>query len=66
MTGVQTCALPISRLKELGFGDDQIARIHGPIGLRLGGRSPAEIAISIMAQVTQVLHTMAEADEGGD
>jgi xanthine dehydrogenase accessory factor len=56
----------LARFKELGFGDDQLARIHGPIGLRLGGRSPAEIAISIMAQVTQVLHTMAEADEGGD
>jgi xanthine dehydrogenase accessory factor len=56
----------LARLKELGFGDDQLTRIHGPIGLRLGGRSPAEIAISIMAQVTQVLHTMAEADEGGD
>ena len=55
----------LARLKELGFGDDQLARIHGPIGLRLGGRSPAEIAISIMAQITQVLHTTTGADEGG-
>ncbi|MCZ6838452.1 MAG: XdhC family protein, partial [Alphaproteobacteria bacterium] len=33
-----------------------IARIHAPIGLNIGGKSPAEIAISIMAQITEVLH----------
>lgn len=43
------------RLREEGFDDAAIARIHGPVGLPLGGRSPAEIAISVMAQVTQVL-----------
>jgi xanthine dehydrogenase accessory factor len=43
------------RLKEMGFTDSDLARIHGPIGLAIGAVSPAEIAISILAQMTQVL-----------
>lgn len=46
----------VERLKEAGFTDAEIAKIHAPIGLDLGGRAPAEIAIAIMAQITQVLH----------
>ena len=44
----------LQRLSTLGFDDKALARIHGPIGLPLGGRSPAEIAVAIMAQITQV------------
>lgn len=33
---------------------DQVSKLHGPIGLDIGGKSPAEIAVSIMAQITQV------------
>ncbi|WP_025899148.1 XdhC family protein [Sneathiella glossodoripedis] len=43
------------RLEQKGFNVDQISRIHGPVGLDIGAQSPAEIAISIMAEVTQVL-----------
>ena len=39
------------RLKETGFSDEQINSIHGPIGIKLGGRSAPEIALSIIAQL---------------
>ena len=39
------------RLKESGFSDEQINSIHGPIGIKLGGKSAPEIALSIIAQL---------------
>ena len=39
------------RLKESGFTDKQINSIHGPIGIKLGGKSAPEIALSIIAQL---------------
>tara|TARA_Y100000992_G_scaffold169028_1_gene113551 strand:- start:887 stop:1570 length:684 start_codon:yes stop_codon:yes gene_type:complete len=39
------------RLKESGFSDKQINSIHGPIGIKLGGKSAPEIALSIIAQL---------------
>jgi len=39
------------RLKDAGFNDNQINSIHGPIGIKLGGRSAPEIALSIIAQL---------------
>tara|TARA_Y100000768_G_C23739408_1_gene568648 strand:+ start:26 stop:709 length:684 start_codon:yes stop_codon:yes gene_type:complete len=39
------------RLKVAGFSDTQIQSIHGPIGIKLGGRSAPEIALSIIAQL---------------
>ena len=52
----KTHAARVERLTESGFGADEIGRIHGPVGLSLGAVSPAEIAVSILAQVTQTLH----------
>ena len=39
------------RLKEAGFSVEQINSIHGPIGIKLGGKSAPEIALSIIAQL---------------
>jgi len=39
------------RLKKAGFSDEEINSIHGPIGIKLGGRSASEIALSIIAQL---------------
>lgn len=47
----------LERLAAKGFTGTQLARIHGPIGLPLGGRSPAEIAVAILAQVIQARHS---------
>jgi len=40
-----------ARLKEANFSDEQINLIHGPIGIKLGGKSAPEIALSIIAQL---------------
>jgi len=42
------------RLRRAGFTDQEIARLHGPIGLDLGGRQPAEIALAVLAEITMV------------
>jgi xanthine dehydrogenase accessory factor len=39
------------RLRRAGVGEDALARLRGPIGLDLGGRAPAEMALSIMAEI---------------
>ena len=52
----RTHARRVDRLREAGFTDKDIARIHAPIGLGIGAISPAEISLSILGQITQVLH----------
>ncbi|MGH7621068.1 MAG: XdhC family protein [Gemmatimonadaceae bacterium] len=43
-------------LRGEGFTDDELARIHSPVGLDLGGRAPAEVALSILAEIVAVRH----------
>lgn len=50
----KTHAARVERLREYGLADDVIARLHAPIGLPIGGRTPAEIALSIMAEIVAV------------
>jgi xanthine dehydrogenase accessory factor len=47
----RTHAKRMQRLKDAGFTDEEIARIHCPIGINIGAQSPPEIAVSIMAEV---------------
>ena len=58
----KTHAARLSRLRAAGISDADGARIHGPVGLDIGALSPAEIAVSILAQITAVLRG---ADAGG-
>ncbi|CAN0342362.1 unnamed protein product [Phaeothamnion confervicola] len=51
----KTHAARLERLRLAGFDDAALARIHGPVGLAIGAKSPAEIAISILAQLTSTL-----------
>ena len=51
----KTHAGRIERLEAAGIEADALARIHAPIGLAIGARGPAEIAISIMAEMTRTL-----------
>jgi xanthine dehydrogenase accessory factor len=51
----KTHARRLERLAALGLDEATLARIHGPVGLGIGARAPAEIAISILAQMTEVL-----------
>jgi xanthine dehydrogenase accessory factor len=51
----RTHAKRLDRLRGAGVTDAQIARIHAPVGLDIGARSPAEIAVSVLAQIVQVL-----------
>jgi xanthine dehydrogenase accessory factor len=51
----KTHAKRVDRLLAAGFTQDEIARIHAPVGLDIGAKTPAEIAVSVMAQITQRL-----------
>jgi xanthine dehydrogenase accessory factor len=52
----------VERLKAQGVSEADLARIYAPIGLDIGAVSPAEIAVAIMAQITERLHAAAETE----
>jgi xanthine dehydrogenase accessory factor len=50
----------LERLKEQGASDEQLSRIHAPIGLPIGAISPPEIAVAIMGEITSRLRLTPE------
>ena len=52
---VRTHAKRLARLSADGCTDTELARIHAPVGLKIGAKTPAEIALSVMAEITNVL-----------
>ena len=48
----RTHAARVERLRTRGFDEPALARIHGPIGLAIGAKSPAEIATAVTAEIT--------------
>jgi xanthine dehydrogenase accessory factor len=49
-----TAAKRAERLRAEGIGEELLARLHAPIGLKIGGKQPEEIALSIMAEIIKV------------
>ncbi len=47
-------------LKTLGITQEQLDRVHSPIGLSIGAETPEEIAVAIMAEIIQIRHQLAE------
>jgi len=56
----RTHAKRLERLREAGLTEAELGRINAPIGLDIGAVSPAEIAISIMGEITAILHAPAQ------
>jgi len=53
--GRKTHGARLQRLGEAGFSNADLARICGPVGLAIGAKSPAEIAVAVLAQITERL-----------
>ncbi len=52
----KTHAKRLGRLREEGVPEEQLARLHAPIGLKIGGATPEEIAVSIIAEIVAAKH----------
>ncbi|HEX9627109.1 MAG TPA: XdhC family protein [Acidiferrobacterales bacterium] len=53
-----------ARLTALGIAPERVARLHGPVGLPIGSRTPAEIAVAVLAELTALRHGIQLARRG--
>ena len=63
MGSTRTSANRRERLKALQLTDAEIGRLHAPVGLPIGSKTPPEIAIAILAEITAVRHSAAPATQ---
>jgi len=61
----KTQAARRERLRAQGFSDPALSRIHGPVGLPIGARSPGEIAVSILSQIVGALRGAPGSERAG-
>jgi xanthine dehydrogenase accessory factor len=55
MGSMQTSQKRFERLRRIGgLGDTELARIHAPIGLNLGSKTPSEIALAVLADILRI------------
>lgn len=54
----RNCDARRQRLMEMGLTDEQLQRLHAPVGLPIGSHTPPEIALSIMAEITQLRNSL--------
>lgn len=63
---LRTTQQRIERLRQLDLTEDQISRLHAPVGLSIGSKTAPEIAVSIMAELTQLRRATEQADRAQD
>ncbi len=51
---VRTTKKRLERLRQLGLSEEELGRLHAPVGLPIGSKTPLEIAVAIMAELTQL------------
>ena len=61
---VRTSAKRRERLPQLGLSEAQIGRLHAPVGLSIGSKTPPEIAVAILAELTRLRRLDWSADHG--
>ncbi len=61
----RTSAKRRERLLQLDLTEAQVSRLHGPVGLSIGSKTPAEIAIAILAQLTSLRYEQSKSEHTG-